>query len=381
MVLFMARLLFVLNEPNWFVSHRFAIGLAAQERGFDVHVAGPGEAPAEILNAGMTFHSVDLCRKGMNPIAEWGTGSSLVGLFREVQPDIVHLVTIKAYLYGGIAARLARVPAVVSAVAGLGMVFSRHGVRARALRALLYPMFRVAFGHRRQKAIFQNQDDRAVLQRWIGMPSGKTALIRGSGVNLSDYPVRPEPSGVPVVSFAARLLRDKGVADLVEAGRILKKRGVQARFWIIGDVDPGNRATITEQELATWRDEQIVELLGYRKDIPELYARSHIVCLPSYYGEGLPKALVEAAACGRAVITTDHPGCRDAIEPGRSGVLVPIQEPEALADALQYLIENPGVRKAMGQAGRELAERDFAIEEIVEAHMAIYDELLQGLER
>ncbi|WP_018882220.1 MULTISPECIES: glycosyltransferase family 4 protein [unclassified Thioalkalivibrio] len=376
----MARLLFVLNEPNWFVSHRFAIGLAAQERGFDVHVAGPGTAPQEILDAGMTFHSVNFCRKGMNPLAEFGALGSLVRLFRTVRPDIAHLVTIKPYLYGGIAARLAGVPAVVSAVAGLGTVFIRHDAKARSLRALLYPMFRLAFGHGRQRVIFQNADDRSVLEQWGVMAAEKAVLIRGSGADLKQYRVQSEPPGAPIVAFAARLLRDKGVVEFVDAARILKARGVDARFWIIGDTDPGNRATVTEAELGAWQEEGIVELLGYRTDIPELFGRAHIVCLPSYR-EGLPKVLVEGAAAGRAVVTTDVPGCRDAIEPDRTGLLVPARNPERLADALHRLIENADERQAMGRAGRDLAEREFEIGKIVDAHLDIYDDLLRVKER
>jgi len=379
-VLFMARLLFVLNEPNWFVSHRFAIGLAAQKLGFDVHVAGPGEAPQEIVDAGMTFHSVQFCRKGMNPLAEMGAVVSLVRLFKAVRPDIAHLVTIKPYLYGGIAARLAGVPAVVSAVAGLGTVFIRHDVRALALRGLLYPMFRLAFGHGRQRVIFQNGDDRSLLEQWGVMAAEKAVLIRGSGADLKQYRVQPEAPGAPIVAFAARLLRDKGIVEFVEAARILRDRGVEARFWVIGDTDSGNRATVNEQELDAWRDEGIVELLGYRTDIPDLFGQAHIVCLPSYR-EGLPKVLVEGAAAGRAVVTTDVPGCRDAIEPGQTGLLVPVRNAEKLADALQRLIENPDERRAMGRAGRELAEREFAIEKIVDTHMAIYDDLLRVAEK
>ena len=376
----MARLLFVVNDPAFFVSHRLSIALEACRRGWDVHVAGAGEAPREVLEGGMTFHAVNLSRSGMNPFAELRAIWGLVRLFRKVRPDLVHLITIKPYLYGGIAARVARVPAVVSAVAGMGAVFIRQDLRARVLRGALYPLYRLAFGHPRQRAIFQNPDDRSILERWGVMDGEKARAIRGSGVDLSRYPARPEDPGTPVVAFAARLLRDKGIVELIGAARLLKERGVEARFWVIGNADPGNPATVTEQELDAWRDEGIVELVGYRTDIPGLFGQAHIVCLPSYR-EGLPKTLVEAAAAGRAVVTTDVPGCRDAIEPGKSGVLVPVRDAEALADALQRLIENPEERRAMGRAGRELAEREFAIEKIVHAHMAIYDELLDGVER
>jgi glycosyltransferase involved in cell wall biosynthesis len=200
-------------------------------------------------------------------------------------------------------------------------------------------------------------------------------MIRGSGVNLADYPVFPEPEGKPVVAMAARFLRDKGVFEFVEAARLLRSRGVAVVMRLIGSPDPGNPTSATQSEVSGWSAEQVVELPGFRTDIAAQYGAANIVCLPSYR-EGLPKGLVEAAACGRAVVTTDVPGCRDAIEPDVTGVLVPAKNPVALADAIQALIESPERRAQMGKAGRELAEHAFAIENIVEQHMTIYQELL-----
>ncbi|AHK80440.1 glycosyl transferase family 1 [Ectothiorhodospira haloalkaliphila] len=372
----MPRLLFLVNEPNWFVSHRLAVGRAAQDQGFEVHVAGPGQVPKEILEAGMTFHSVPLCRKGMNPFTELNAISSLVSLFRSVRPDIAHLVTIKPYLYGGIAARIVNIPAVVSAVAGLGTAFIRNDLLARIFRGLLYPMFKLAFGHGRQRVIFQNNDDRAVLEQWGVVSAHQSVVIRGSGADLIQYRPCAEIEGPPIIAFAARLLKDKGLVEFIDAARILKRRGIDARFWVIGERDPGNHATATEQELEFWRTEGIVQFLGYRRDVPDLFRQAHIICLPSYR-EGLPKVLVEGAAAGRAVVTTNVPGCRDAIEPDRTGLLVPVRDTEKLADALQRLIQNPDERRAMGRAGRDLAEREFEIGKIVGAHLDIYHELLQ----
>jgi len=176
--------------------------------------------------------------------------------------------------------------------------------------------------------------------------------------------------------ICCRLLIDKGVEVFAKASRILKGRNIEARFWLIGEPDPGNANSVTKVKLMQWESEGLVELLGFRQDIPDLFAQSNIVTLPSFYGEGLPKVLVEAAACGRAVITTDHPGCRDAIEPDKTGLLVPIKDPFALADAIAYLIVNSDVRYKMGEAGRALAEKDYAIERIVAMHMNIYQDLI-----
>lgn len=367
------RLLFVVNAPEFFLSHRLPIALEARREGFDVHVAtGPGDAVQRLKAMGFAHHLIPLSRSGKHPVREVRSLWSLYRLMRRIRPDIVHLVTIKPVLYGGIAARLARVPGVVAAISGLGSVFIAQGFKARLLRGVVKGLYRFALGHGNLRVIFQNPDDRAALLEIGALRREQAVLIRGSGVALAEYPVRPEPEGVPVVAFAARLLRAKGVGEFVEAARRLKARGVEARFRVIGAPDPGNPATISDAELAAWRAEGVVELLGHRPDIPALFAEANVVTLPSYYGEGLPKVLIEAAACGRAVVTTDQPGCRDAIEPGVTGLLVPVRNPAALAEAIERLLQDSELRCAMGRAGRALAEREFAIEKVVSAHLEVY---------
>lgn len=369
------RLLFVVNAPAFFISHRLPVAEGARQAGFEVHVAtGSGEACQQIIDAGFEHHLLPLSRSGKNPWAELVCIVTLCRLMRKVRPVLVHLVTIKPVLYGGVAARFTGVRCVVAAVSGLGSVFIAQGTKAAVLRGVIKPLYRLAFGHKNLKVIFQNPDDCDALVKLNTLSISQAKLIRGSGVRLADYPFVPEPCGSPVVAMVARLLKDKGVGEYVAAVRLLKQRGVDARFWLIGDPDPGNPATVTESEMHAWRDEGAVELFGYRKDIAQLFALSNIVVLPSYR-EGLPKVLVEAAACGRAVVTTDVPGCRDAIEPSETGLLVPVCSVEALADAVERLIVDVSLRQQLGQAGRQLAEREFAIERIVDAHLAIYAEL------
>lgn len=262
----------------------------------------------------------------------------------------------------------------VAAISGLGTIFIDRKWDRFWMRLGIEWLYRVALGHSNAKVIFQNPDDRAALIGMSAVRKEKTALIRGSGVSLATYHIRPEPEGVPVVTFAARLLEDKGVREFVEAARMLKERGVIARFWLAGSPDPGNLTSVSEDHLSRWSKEGVVEVLGHQSDIPDLFANSNIVVLPSYR-EGLPKTLIEAAACGRAVVTTDVPGCRDAIEPETTGLLVSARDAENLADAIQTLIEDPDRRKQMGASGRALAEREFAIEKVVDAHLEIYYEL------
>lgn len=368
-------LLFIVNDPGFFLSHRLPVAKGAREAGYDVHVACmPGPAVEAIIKEGFEFHALPLSRSGRNPVEEFGLIFSIWKLLWRLKPEVLHLVTIKPVLYGGIAARLAPVKGVVMAISGLGFVFLSTGLKAALTRCVVSTFYRIALGKRNLRAIFQNPDDRDLLLDIGGLQPSKAVMIRGSGVDLSSYAALPEPEEVPVVCLAARLLLDKGVVEFVEAAKFLKQRGVVARFQLIGDIDPGNPATVTSAQLEQWRKEGLLELFGYRNDIAALFAQANIVALPSYR-EGLPKVLVEAAACGRAVVTTDVPGCRDAIDPGVTGLLVPVRDAQALADSLELLIKDPVLRKKMGKAGRELANQAFAIEQIVEQHMDIYRQL------
>lgn len=370
-------LLFIVNSPEFFISHRLALALAARDEGFTVHVAtGPGRAREQIEAQGLVHHEIPLSRSGRNPFTELCSLWAIFRLMRSINPRLVHLVTIKPVLYGGLVARIARVPAVVVAISGLGSVFVSHNRSGVWLRNVIKRIYRLALGHPNIKVIFQNPDDRSVLVNSGAIRTDQTEMIRGSGVALSEYHVHPEPEDAPVVIFAARLLKDKGVVEFVTAARILSARNVHAKFWLAGSPDPDNPTSVTEEQIAEWRLQDAVEPLGFRSDIADLFARSNVVVLPSYYGEGLPKVLIEAAACGRPVVTTDHPGCRDAIEAGRTGLLVPVRDATALANAIQSLIEDPVGRKKMGAAGRALAEKEFAIEKVVGAHLRIYRDLL-----
>lgn len=368
----------ITNNPDTLVSHRLSVALAARDQGYDVHIATPGgDSVCEIRDHDLTHHRLPLSRGGTNPLAELGSVLAFVRLFVRLKPDIAHLITIKPLLYGGIAARLARVPGLVSAVAGLGYVFTADSVRARWLRRLITPFYRFALGHPSQYVIFQNQADRDLLARLRVLRRASPTLIHGSGVNLDDYPLRDEPDGLPVVTFASRLLREKGVEDFRRAALVLRERGIEARFWLIGSPDDGNPGRISEAELDTWRREGIVNILGFRRDIADLFAQSHIITLPSFYGEGLPKVLIEAAASGRAVVTTDIPGCRDAVLAGQSGLLVPPRDSHALADAIERLLTNHQLRRAMGRNGRALAEKNFNIETVIAQHLSLYRDLTQ----
>ncbi|OZI38786.1 glycosyltransferase family 1 protein [Bordetella genomosp. 5] len=369
-------LLFVVNNPAFFMSHRAPLALAAQAEGYDVHVATmDGPAVADIQALGLTHHAIPMTRSGKQPLQELGTLMALVRLFKRLRPDLVHLVTIKPVLYGGLAARLARVPAMVAAISGLGFVFVARGGKAALVRGVVSVLYRLALGHRNSKIVFQNANDRELLGKVGAVRDDQVEMIRGSGVDLAEYRAEPEPPEPAVALMVARLLRDKGVFEFVEAARLLREQGLPVRLRLAGGIDPGNPASVTPEELQRWRDEGLVEVLGERRDVADLYAASHIAVLPSYR-EGLPKSLIEAAACGRAVVTTDVPGCRDAIEPGETGLLVPPKNATALAGAIAALAVDPTRRQALGAAGRRLAEREFSIADVCRRHLEIYARLI-----
>jgi glycosyltransferase involved in cell wall biosynthesis len=257
----------------------------------------------------------------------------------------------------------------------LGFVFLSNSLKMRLVRSVVARLYRIALGHPNSRVIFQNANDRDLLKSLGAVRDEQVVMIRGAGVDLDAYRALPEPAAPPVVvTMVARLLRDKGVQEFVQAAGILRQRGLPVTMQLVGGVDAGNPASATQSEVDAWQREGAVQALGERSDVAALYAASHIAVLPSYR-EGLPKSLIEAAACARAVVTTDVPGCRDAIEPGETGLLVPVRDAQALADAIARLAEDPALRQAMGAAGRALAEREFNIERVASIHVGLYDAL------
>ena len=372
------KLIIIVNDLNFFCSHRLPIAEAAIKKNYHV-IIGYGELGnidlPSTLNKKFQLKHIPMIRGGVNIFKELKTLFYIYKFFLKEKPDIVHLVTIKPYLYGGLIARIVGTPSLVSAVSGLGTLFVQQNFKSKFLRFLLHPLYNLAFNHRNQTIIFQNKDDANLLQKWGVLKNNyKVRFLKGSGVRIDKFTKLEEVDGVPVICLPARLIAEKGIFEFISAARLIKKKGINARFLLAGELDLRNPSSLTSTDIKKINAEGSVEILGYQKDIPSLYSKSHIVCLPSYR-EGFPKALIEAAAACRAVITTDVPGCRDAIIPNKTGLLVPVRDIEALANAIQNLIENPKKRKAMGIVGRKLAERNFKIENIVKAHLKIYDEL------
>lgn len=374
------RLLFVVNDTSFFVSHRLPLALAARAHGFEIHLAALETGGRDVIEgSGITFHPLHIDRAGLNPMRELRSIWQMGRVLADVDPVLLHGVTIKPVVYGGIVARVLGVPAVVHAVTGLGWVFGDEGARNWAIRRIVALLYAFALNHRNGRAIFQNPDDLELMVTGGLIRSDRATLIRGSGVDLSAFRPTPEPDGEPVVVLPARLLWEKGVRQFVEAGRLVRAAGVSARFALVGEPPAHNRNAVPRGVIEDWVRDGDVEWWGHQADMSAVYARSHVVCLPTFYREGVPKALLEAAACGRPIVTTDAPGCREVVRHRDNGLLVPPRSVQELAAALKGLLANPKHRLEMGRRGRmRVEEAELSVERVTTATLRVYGELCAG---
>ena len=346
-------------NTDWYLfKFRIAQARALRDLGVDLTlVSPPGTFSPELEKMGYRWLPFPLSRSGMNPLSEAAAIRRLVRLYRREHPDLVHHFTIKSILYGSLAAKAAGVKAIVNGVTGLGYVFSSGSPARRLLRLLVEAWYRLAL--RGTQAVFDNDEDRRffISRKLIRMEAAH--VVRSAGVDVELYTPAPEPEGVPVVMLAGRMLWDKGIREYVEAARLLRRDGVPARLVLVGEPDAGNPASITREQLQAWDASGEVEWWGFRADMPSVIRQVNIVCLPSYR-EGLPTTLIEAGACGRAVVATDVTGCRDAVRDGVTGLLVPAKDAAALAAGLMALLRDPSLRRKMGQAGRQMAVDEFS---------------------
>lgn len=371
------RILFVVANDWYFYWHRLALAERIAAAGYDVHVATPlGRFRAAIEAAGMRHHPIRIDRQGLNPFNDIATIKRLVALYRALDPDLVHHVAIKPILYGSIAAKVTRVPAVVNAMPGTGYLFASRQWLARLIRPGVMTAFRLLLNARNSRVTLENRDDRQMWISWRVMRPDRVVVMPGCGVDTGVFQPAPTPAGPTLVILPARLLFYKGVVEFVEAARLLRARGAAARFALVGEGDPGNPASIPADRLRQWQREGVVELFGWHDDMGRIFAQSHVVCLPSHGGEGVPRSLLEAASCGKPIVATDVPGCRDVVRHGENGLLVPPRQAAALAGALGRLIGDDELQRAMGARGRELALAAFSMDIVAAETLRLYEELL-----
>jgi glycosyltransferase involved in cell wall biosynthesis len=362
----------LVSRCSWTL-HNFRAGLmrVLLERGDKViggGAAGDGYE-TKIEAQGVTFHPLPVDKKGINPLADLGLFLELYRWYRSERPDVVHHFTIKPVIYGSLAARLAGVPKVVNTVTGLGYVFTDG--RRPWLRHLVEGLYRWSL-RSAQFTFFQNRDDRQLfLDRGLVDPD-KTTVLPGSGVDLTRFTPCPSQGNTSFI-MVARLIRDKGVAEFVEAARLVRRSHPEARFRLLGGRDERNPATISPEELDSWQAD--VEWLGEVEDVRPFLAAADVAVLPSYYREGVPRSLLEAAAMAKPIITTGAVGCRETVDEGVNGLLVPVRDVKALAEAMVWMIEHPEVCRQMGQASRAKVEREFDERSVVSRTLEVYETL------
>lgn len=365
------KLVFVVTELGYFCSHRLNLAVAAKQAGFDVTVVTNCNQSRNLtLLKGFKLYHLPFHRSRLNPFAEVKTLWQLWKAYRHIRPGIVHQVALKPVIYGTLCAWLTGVPRIVNALGGMGYLFTHHSVKSTVVKPLMALAFRVLLNHRRCVLILQNPDDVDLMAPWVG--GDKIQLIRGSGVDLERFYPADEPPSPPVKAvMVSRLLWSKGIGELVEAASLLKKEGIPLEIHVAGDPDPQNPASVSPAALTAWKEKNLVTWLGARTDIAALYQQAHIAVLPSYR-EGLPKSLAEAAACGKPIVTTDVPGCREVVDSGANGLLVPPGNAMALAQALKTLTRYPELRARMGKLSRKKAEQELDEKKIIAQTLAIY---------
>jgi glycosyltransferase involved in cell wall biosynthesis len=371
----MSRVLLFANTDWYLYNFRFSLAKELRDQGHEVILVS-SSGPFQQLLEENGFHWVpfELSRQGINPLYELWTLSRLTRLYRTLHPDIVHHFTIKPVLYGSIAAHYLKIPGIINSITGLGHVFIDSEPVTRFIRRLASVLYRINL--RGTEVIFENPEDRKIFIDLRFIKPEQSHLILGTGVDVERFRPTVKENKPPIVLFSSRMLATKGVLEYVEAARILKEKGIQARFALAGKADPGNPASIPEEQIDLWKQSHLVEWWGWQADMPAALAKADIFCLPSYR-EGVPNALLEATACGLPIVTTDTPGCRDVVTDGVNGLLVPVRDAQAVADALETLLLDPELRKRMGNAGREIAV-NFSNIKVNRETTAVYNRLIQA---
>lgn len=367
-------LLYLVSEDWYFRSHRLPMAQAARGAGYDVHVATHVQDDgAAIRELGFTLHPLPWRRGSTNPLDRLRLIGEVRRLYRTLKPDLVHHVALEPTVIGSLAAAGLRLRT-LNALAGLGFVFTSPSPKARAAATAARGTLRFLLNRRGASVLVQNEDDRAAITA-LGVGEDRIFLIPGSGVDTDEFTPMPEPNGPVTAAFVGRLLDDKGVRTLIAAHEILARRGQPVRLLLAGEPDPANPASIPDNEIASWKKRYGVDVLGHVADIRTVWAAAHIAVLPSRR-EGLPKSLLEAAACGRAIVATDVPGCREIARDGVNALLVPPDDPAALAGAIDMLARDPVLRHTFAAAGRKLTEEEFSSARIGRETVALYDKLL-----
>jgi len=375
------KIIINLTEDWFFVSHFLSRAIDAKKAGYDVYISCNEQKDRKYIEKkGITFFSLPLNRRGLNPIYELNTFLRYFYIFNKIKPDIVHNVGPKPIIYGSIAAKLVKIKSVINAPIGMGYVFTSSTLKAKLLKRILLFLFKLTLNkhhgyNQKNRVIFENSDDMNFFINSKIVNTNEAILIRGAGIEIDEELIKKKRENViPTIALVARMLEDKGIYEFVEAAKILKKKNIRGRFLLVGDIDKKNPTSIKQSILEEWNDKKIIEWLGWVKDVKNLLLGTDVLCLPSYR-EGLPKSLLEGAAIGLPIVTTNTVGCREVVLDGINGYLVPIKESQKLSLAIQKLIVNKELRVRMGQESFKIAKTKFSSEIINSQTISIYNEL------
>lgn len=370
------KILFIIVEDRYFLSHRLHLAQYAIKKGYQVGLLCKISKHKEFLeNEGIQVFDWSLVRGSFNLFFEIKAIYEILITLLKFAPDVLHAVALKPVIYASFASKLVFLKSRVFALGGLGFIFSSDKILAKLLRPLIVLVLKFTFSGNKSRLIIQNIDDKRTLINLKVIREEKIDLIKGAGVDMKIFSFIKEPSQIPEVILPARLLWDKGVGEFVLAADILKKRGINAKFTLLGETDPHNPECIPDDQIEDWKKEGAVDVAGFQDDMAKCIQNCAVVCLPSYR-EGLPKSLLEAASCGRPIVTTDVPGCREIVQDGVNGYLVPSKDPDLLAEALSRLLTDRKLREVMGLKGREFVEREFSAEIVALKTEKIWNSLL-----
>ena len=368
----MKKLLLVFNVDYALLSHRIDIAIAAKKAGYEVHIAcGVTEHMDTMLSHGFIVHDTKSTRGGLNPFKEMMVFFRILFIFRSVSPNVIHLITIKPMVYGGIASRFLGIKNIIFSISGLGYVFTSSQWKAKTLRMFVKPIYRHIFNVSKNSVILQNKDDIEFLTNRRVLDKSRVIYIPGSGFKEKSVVLKKEPEKLNVL-MASRILRDKGVFEFINASKIVSKTLPDVRFTLAGDFDGDNPESINQNALFELLQTSSVEYIGHSDNIYKELSNCNIAVLPSYR-EGFPRFLTEASASQRAVVSTYAPGCQEVVDNFKTGLLVPVKNTEALADAIVFLLKNENIRKKMAKKSRDVAINIFHIDRVIKAHLTLYD--------
>ena len=371
------KLLFVVNDLSYFASHRIEVAKLASSLGYQIHVVYGGKSlstSVDGLDACVRLHHITQKRGQFSPLRDFYFAVKIWFLLTHLRPEIVHTISLKSVVLCGFALLFVSNVRVVASINGFGSWFAKRKESSNGVRRhFILWLLSLVLSRSSQWVIVQNRHDKEIIRNLTVVDDHKLILVPGAGVNLKTYRRVAECGDVVRIVMASRLLWEKGVREFVEAASVFKRHGREVEFVLAGEPDPEKASSVPSVEIEGWVEQGLISYVGFCDDVNKLFADSHIVVLPSFYGEGLPKILIEAAACGRPVVTTDVPGCKDAVIHGHTGLLVPALDVDALCEALNYLSSNPAIRAQMGIKAREFAEKKFDIASVLDAHRVIYE--------